>query len=67
MQKLTNTEVRWTICELENAAREFAQLAYKFDSSTKSLLKFKAENLYSIAEKLRIAINNEDKRIEILW
>ena len=67
MVKLTTTELRWAICELENAAREFVQLAYKFgDSSTKSFLKFRAENLYSIAERLRIAINNEDKRIAIL-
>lgn len=67
MQKLTTTELHWAIRELENTAGEFMQLTAKAENNNeKALLKLRAENLYSVAEKLRIAIENEDKRIAII-
>jgi hypothetical protein len=67
MQKLTTTELHWAIRELENAAEEFMQMTIKTENNNeRALLKLRAENLYSVAEKMRIAIDNEDKHIAIL-
>jgi len=66
MQKLTTTELHWAIRELENTAEEFMQMTIKTENNNeRALLKLRAENLYSVAEKLRIAIDNEDKRIAL--
>ena len=66
MQKLTVSELHWAIRELENNAEDFLQMISKTDNSNeKALLQLRADNLYSVAEKLRIAIDNEDKRIAI--
>lgn len=67
MQKLTIIELHWVIRELENTAEEFMQMTIKTENNNeRALLKLRAENLYSVAKKLRIAIDNEDKRIAIL-
>lgn len=67
MQKLTKAEVHWVISELENTAEEVMQTAKKIDYHTDRVFyELRAENLYSIAQKLRLAIDNEDKRIAIV-
>ena len=67
MQKLAKTELHWIICELENNAEEVMQMAKRTESHTdRVFFGFKAETLYSIAHKLRLAIDNEDKRIAIV-
>lgn len=67
MQKLTTTELRLIVREMENAAENFVEMSAKTDNSdAQAFLKLNAENLYSVAKKIRIAIDNEDKRIAIL-
>lgn len=67
MQKLFRTELCWIICELENNAEEFKQMSIKTENGIeREFFNLRSENLYSVAEKLRIAIDNEDKRIAII-
>lgn len=61
------TELHWIIYELENAAEKIMQIAIKIEDNDESVFLRRKADLYSkLAKKLRVAINNEDKRIAIL-
>ncbi len=67
MQKLTKTDLHWVISELENTAEEVMQMVKRTESRTDRVFyEHRAEVLYSIAGKLRLALDNEDKRIAIV-
>ena len=67
MQKFTKTELHWIIAELENTAEDVMQMVKITENYTdRVFLELKAENLWSIAEKFRLALDNEDKRIAIV-
>jgi len=66
MQKLTKTEIRWIINELENNADDSMKMVSKTDDAfCQEYFRRRAENLYSIAHELRLALVNEDERIAI--
>lgn len=67
MEKFTRTEITWIIQELERSAGHAVNEAdFKETSPLESrLLKLRAENLYSMAEKLHNTLNQGSKRIEV--
>lgn len=67
MQKFTRTEISWIIKELDNVAGHSINAAgFKETTPAESaLLTLKADNLYSITEKLQHLLNQGDKRIEV--
>lgn len=68
MQAFTKIEIEWIATTLEERAEQYKTMFCGDErSSLKSLCNLRAEQLTACAEKMRKAVDNTDKRIEIKY
>lgn len=67
MQKITRTEIRWIISELEETIREMEDLIANTDNEDlKYVCTTRKEGYGTLADKLAKTLAKEDKRVEIV-
>lgn len=69
MQKFTKTEIEWIIDELDRAVVDLKQQAIKEENAgfVAGFMNLRSEQLSNITDKLRKAIVEGSKRIEITY